>query len=362
MSTSAKSTAITLHDVAAHLGMSHMSVSRALRGAKGVSAATIARVQAAVLELGYNPQANHAARRMVLSRYGREPVNHLVAVIFPQDLPTSPYFIQMFLGAVDELERHEFGVITHYNTPSHDQRFMPVFTQGMVDGMIILPSTASRDVPPFIQRLRAETPFAARPIVSLISPIPECVAVLADDYGGGYAAATHLLDLGHRALLHFTFGHYIYQQRLQGYQQACREHGLDPEACLRHTPWINESPQTPEADLLDTLRRMPDITGILAPNDYIALRIYQTITGLGRRIPDDYSLIGYDDALPSEGPCQDPPLTTVHLPLEELGRAAARVLLRRIEGEGEEDGQQCLPTYLVVRATTAVNNTEDSKS
>jgi DNA-binding LacI/PurR family transcriptional regulator len=342
---------VTLQDVADRLGMSHMTVSRALRGAPGVSPATSARVQAAVVELGYNPAANHAARRMAMQRYDRTALNQVIALFFPRELPSSAYFVRQYLGVLDEVEAHNFGLLTHYSNALWEaQTLPPLFQRGEIDGVIMLARGSS---PTFVEHLRHGTPLGDRPIVTLIESLPGCSAVLTDDCQGGELAAGHLLDLGHRHLLHSAHRDAPHQQRLQGYRQAYAARGLEPARFLHECIWDNDGAVPPAHVFLAFLQAHPAITGVLAPNDHTALRMHQALAQAGLDVPGRISLVGFDDAGPLNDPHGEHFLTTVALPLEAVGREAVRLLLRHLADPALGDELVTLPVDLVARTTTA---------
>ena len=206
-----------------------------------------------------------------------------------------------------------------------------------------------------VEGLRLNSDLAALPIVTITDQFPACSAVLVDDYRTGYLAAAHLLDLGHRDLLCFVSKRYvntIIQQRMAGYRQAFIDHRLDPEVHLHIAPKDGSDPRGPDAFLADILRAQPKVTAILCPNDYEGVFFAYALKRLGYRIPEDLSLVGVDDsdALPDSRGVNI--LTTVRLPLVELGAESAQLLMSRIKGVVASDTVKTLPVSLVVRGTT----------
>ena len=343
---------ITLADVAEQCGLSHMSVSRALRGAPGVSPATTARIKAVATKMGYDPAVNHAARRMALQRYDQSMPNQVIALFFPRALPTSSYFVRLYMGVLDETEQRHFGLLTHYSDLFWETTSLPpLFQRGEVDGVIILDKFSSSGLS---RHMSCGTPVGDRPIVTLIEPVPKCSAVLADDCLGGYLAASHLLQLGHRHLLHSAYADYPHQQRLLGFRRAYQDQGLEGDAYLHLCRWDNEGERPPAQVFLDYLRAHPEITGVLAPNDETALCMYRSLREAAILVPEQISLVGYDDAVPMRDRQQDTFLTTIAQPLELMGREAVRLLLRHLAEEEIGPRQIVLPVELVIRASTAM--------
>jgi len=362
---------VTQHDIAARCGLSQKAVSLALQGDARLTAETIARVRAAAAEMGYHPANHQAARRLVARRYGRRVTNHVIALFMPRAFQRMVYFATIVQGVLDALATSQFAlVIVQYN--GADCEFPPIFDGGEVDGVICYGSSPST----LLHRLR-ETPGGdSMPVVSLTAPLPGCSAVTTDSCRGAYLATRHLLELGHRNILHFYNPDWgpEYVQRFAGLTQALHEYGLNPadHACLCHSYLGNIIPPhhlaipSPTTDYLEAgfraeylqaflayLREHPEITAILAQNDIQGRRIGYLLRKTGCRIPQEMSIIGFDDTDPLLDEFGDNILTTVHLPLEEIGRTAAELLLRQIAAATPTPEQITLPTALVVRGSTA---------
>ena len=199
------------------------------------------------------------------------------------------------------------------------------------------------------------------------------------------AEVTHLLELGHRYFLYFRRPHHmsvgVHQDQLYpGYRQACFEHGLDPEQHLIPAEidaelmrFAFKADHLTQIILLNSLkaglpalspaswaryRRLleqhPKITAILAPNDATAITLRYLLVMDGKRVPEDYSLVGFDDTDPMlDARGRDNILTTVHLPLRALGQKAARLLIDLLTGQASAQCRIVVPTKLIVRASTA---------
>jgi DNA-binding LacI/PurR family transcriptional regulator len=346
-----KNADVTLADVAKKCGLSHMSVSRALRGAPGVSKANIEQIMAVVKEMGYDPAANHAARRMAMKRYDKTMLNQVIALIFPRELPTTSYFVRIYLGVLDEVEHHKFGLLTHYaNNLMEDNSLPPLFMRGEVDGVIIL---GQNSFSPFVSHIRKVTTISDHPIVSLIEPLPGCSSILTDDFQGGYLAAAHLLDLGHQHIMHSTYKEYPHQQRMLGYKKAFSDRGLNIDKHLHYSYWDNEGVVPPQQVFIDYLKSHPHVTAVMAPNDKTALDMHQALVNAKISVPDEISLIGYDDAMPFIDRKGEYFMTTIALPLEEIGREAVRHLVHQVANKESGNKQIILPVELIIRSTTA---------
>jgi len=363
---------VTMRDIAEQCGVTTATVSLALRQDPRLSAATIERVQTVATTLGYDRAHNQAARRMVMRRYGRDVINQMVAIFLPRYFYKATYFASLAEGVMDALAEHNFtNVIVYSDTATLDDRPLPpIFTNSEVDGAIIYGNTQ------VYHKLRQTSGFHQRPILSMIVPVEGCPIVAVDDEHGAYLAAKHLLELGHRRFLHwYTPDPGVSGARLTGTQRALREWQLDPDEHLTLATWYLGSLNPPfhlalpdgsaddaahgfspdaQHDFLAYLRIHPDITAILAPNDATARRVGYLLRREGWKIPDDISLVGYDDCDPMPDEHGHNILTSVHLPLVDVGRHAGYQLIQQIMQGTPLPQRLILPTVLHVRQSTAV--------
>ena len=346
---------ITLQDIASRCGVAKITVSYALRGETShVSPATRERILAAANELGYNPAAHHMARRLALRKGGgARAINHVVALFFPTVLAKGEYFGGLFNGIYQALIADRFALLAcDINLQQTDpvEELPLAFDRGDVDGAILYCTHTGE----WLTRLRAKAHFKDRPLVTLFSPYPGCSAVLTDDRGGAYAAASHLLNLGHRYLAHYyQGGTYLDDERLAGCRQAYRDQGLDPAQYLRYLRFREYRNLEAQEELIAQLRAHPKVTAIMARHDFAALYTYEALARHDFRVPQEYSLIGFDDTdrLPdAHGQNQ---LTTIRLPLADVGAQAARLMIEQIHGRAPIGNLPALPTKLILRGSTA---------
>jgi LacI family transcriptional regulator len=346
--------AVTLQDIADRCGVTKMTVSRALHGdTRNVSMETSARIKAVALELGYDPSFNHAARRLALRKCGQDVVNHLVAMFFPSGFQQWPYYTTIFGGMLEVFMPEKFSLLTHYTSfaeRASENALPPVFMRGDVDGAIISRSSAHTQW--ICERLRA-TAFAERPIVSVITPVEGCSAVLIEAELSGYLAANHLLDLGHRHIIHMEAANPPHDQRMCGICRAYEERGLDPHAHLVYAQWFFDDENATVEAMDAALTAYPRSTAIIAANDRTAVLARDLAHRRGMRVPDDLSLVGFDDVTPMPDALGHNMLTTVRLPLQEVGQQAARLLLQHIRGHRRDIEQITLPVNLIERGSTA---------
>ncbi len=357
--------AITQRDIAERLGITVGTVSLALRHDVRISAATRARVTATARELGYNPAQHDIARRLVSRRFGTRVNTKTIALIFRPDFYRTRYEGDIFRGLLEEVARLGYTLVTVYTAEPVDQQnhvyLPPVILRGDIDGLILTQPTEL--LLPLLALLHGDPNFDDRPVINLIQRTDACSTVFTDDENGFFQASRHLLALGHRHLLRFYFhdDRDIEQRRYAGILRAYAEFGEDPAQCLHRyrLPWgwinppHNGDVSENEPAFIDFLREHPEITGLLAMNDNNALHCWYALTRAGFTVPEDYSLIGCDDTDVKVDEQGRNLLTSIHLPLEEVGRTAARLAIQRITGEAPDDSALMLPTELAVRESTA---------
>ena len=325
----------TIRDVASRAGASPASVSRHLAKSVSLPPAMAKRIDEAIADLGYRP--NVMARR--LSRGASEIIGFVTSDI------ASPFFAAIASAAEEEAERFGYSVMicNTRNQIDRELQYIAKIADAHFDGLIFLTNHVDDG------RLRDAVNQAGK-IVLIDEDIPGARArrFFIDNFRGGYAAAAHLIEAGHRRIGHITgpMGLLSVNERLAGFRRAMAEAGLDvDEALIKSGTYdtvyggiafreIWESGDLPSA--------------IMTTSDLLALSIYQAARELALRIPEDVSIVSFDD-LPFVG-FLDPPLTTVRQPTAELGRRGVQALLSKTqEGEAIER----LPVQLIDRGSVA---------
>lgn len=366
--------AVTLKDIAAHCGVSLGTVSLALRDDPRISAATARRVLDAAAALGYDPSQHQAARRLALSKHGRDVINHVIALIVPTSFHRPGYFAELMQGVMDVLVEAGYCALTTYIYSTDDrQPEMPVALRtGIVDG--VLSMVTSQAVGSLIEPLRQQTGISPRPVVSMIWEYPGCSTVRADDEGAGYAIARALLARGHRHLLHLSFLLPYMQpsepqaRRIAGATRALADAKLDPAAHLHlvdvaNYHWLDQDSATTGDPALtrvsmngrlmpfvDVLRAHPEITAVIGLNDASALRAWRLLEVAGYRVPEDISIVGFDDTTPRLDAAGVNLLASARVPLLDIGREAAALVIRQVTGDAPKDPVEImLPVELQLR-------------
>ncbi len=332
----------TIRDVAKECGVSVTTVSFVLNNSpRPVSAETRRRVTEIARRMNYHPNA--MARGLVQRR-----MNSL-GVLFAQveaSIVTNAYATGILEGVFKEAVARGYDIHLYTRPWESAEISAPRFRNNQTDGtMIIVPGIDSDMVTGLRQ-------FGI-PIVVVSSPtsIAGVSYVDIDNVQGAKLAAHHLLSLGHTRIAHVMGApdqHSVFERR------DAFVNTLEHAGCPVRPEYLVGDSFFGE-DVIETARRLLSLpeppTAVFATNDAIALDIMQVAREKGIAVPVDLSVIGFDNS--SQAPNANPPLTTIHHPLAEIGRKATQLLLARIENEAIEDERCIFAPQLVVRGTTS---------
>jgi len=322
-------------DVAARAGVSHQTVSRVLNGLPGVRPDTARRVQESIHDLGY--RRNIAARLLASSR------SRTVGVMTWGAGQFGP--AQVRLGLEDAARAADYRLMTVSITD-----MTPAAVQLAIDQILGHAPEAVVIVVPHqtVLRIAQEVDLGIPTLVvgGDLSRIPLTAGV--DNVQGGRIATRHLLDLGHETVVHLSGppGWSEAAARVEGWRAELTEAGLRVPARRWGGDWSSASGYRAGR----TLAREKDVTAVFAGNDQMALGLVAALREAGRRVPDDVSVVGFDD-LP-ESAYFAPALTTVRQDFGELGHRAIELVERVLGGE-ESPSVELVPTVLVVRDSSA---------
>ncbi|WP_219509801.1 LacI family DNA-binding transcriptional regulator [Nonomuraea ceibae] len=323
-----------LGDVAALAGVSAMTVSRVLNKPDRVRAETRERVLAAVRELDYWP--NSAARQLVTGRSGVLGVVSIDTTLYgpastlyciEQTARLSGYSVS--IASLSLLSRHSIEEAVHR------------LRSQSVDGVVILaPHESAADG---LRHLPPDLPVVA---VDAGEDIPVPV-VTVDQQAGAEHVTRHLLDLGHESVWHLggPVDWLDANYRIDGWRAVLEDHDRPVHEPLRGD-WSPRSGY----ELGRRLAADPAVTAVFVGNDQMALGMLRALREAGRRVPEDVSVVGFDDV--PESAYYSPPLTTVRQDFGEVGRHAFHLLLDRMAGKGE-GARRLVEPQLVVRESTA---------
>jgi LacI family transcriptional regulator len=327
--------------VANEAGVHPATASRALNPETRhlVNDETAQRVHRVADSLGYQP--NPIARSLKTAR------SSSIGLVIP-DL-TNPLFPPIVRGVEDVLGGVGYNawIVNTDNDPARETAAVESLQNRSVEGFVF---ATARLHHPLLERLAAiGTPTVLVNRRLAMSDIP---SVTGDDAGGVAMAMRHLVDLGHRKIVHLAGPQDLSTgvNRLRAFRQALEDHGLEnsPSRLKLCSAWAETAGAKAVTELLDD---GVEFTAVLAGNDLLALGCYDALAERGLSCPDDVSVVGFNDM-----PFVDklsPPLTTVRIPHYEVGAEAAHLLLERLRAPSRSARSILLPLTLVNRKSTA---------
>lgn len=326
---------VSMADVARVTGVSSQTVSRVSNGFPGVNEETRRQVLAAMKDLGYRP--NSAARALKRGEF------RTIGVI---TFTLSTTGNVRTLEAIATSAAHEGYAVTllPVAVPTQDEVRGAFSRLGelAIDAAIVIMEVhlldeARLSLPPHVKVVVADSDAGDRYSV-----------VDTDQAGGTRDAVNHLLSLGHRTVWHLAGpeGSYAAQRRADAWRSALEDEGRVPPLLVRGD-WSAESGY--RAGL--RIAEQAECTAVFAANDQMALGLLRALHERGRRVPEDVSVVGFDDI--SEAGSFQPPLTTVHQDFAEVGRRCVEGVLHQMRQSGPGHGTTLVPTRLVLRESTA---------
>lgn len=328
----------TIYDIAKHVGVSAGTVSRALSRPEKVLPATRKRIEQAAAALGYVP--NTVARTLKTQRSSK------ILVTVP-DI-ANPFFAQILQGAEEAAQAADYAVLLGDTQHQRDreERYAQMLPRNEADGLIVL----GHRLPPTAQEIVRQL-GAAAPVVngSEFDPALGIPSVHIDNAAAARAAMEHLYGLGHEqiAVIGGPPDNPLHQQRLEGARVAARARGRLRQLTIVPGDFSVESGYSAAKQLLGQAAAP---SAAFCFSDQMALGMLAACRDLGIRVPEDFSIVGFDDLASSR--YLNPPLTTISQPMREIGVRAVKLLLAIIEGV-DVPHQQTLEFSLMLRGSTA---------
>jgi LacI family transcriptional regulator len=333
---------MTLEEIARLAGCSRSTVSRVINHGPNVRAETRERVWKVIREHDFQP--NLAARALA----GRR--SRVIGLVIPQPLSTiftDPYFSMLIQGCATACDERGYYLMLSLVLRQADDTYRWLIRARHMDGLLLAPPLLDD---PFVPHLLDKH----LPLV-MIGRIPgrtDIASVNVDNVKGASLATQHLLNLGYRRIATITGVLNLVGaiDRLEGYLCALRKAGIEPPPeYIQEGDWSEMSGKRAMERLLQ-FRPRPD--AVFAASDSMAIGAIKAIQAAGLKVPDDIAVVGFDD-MPSAA-IADPPLTTIHHPIEKIGFLAAATLIEKLEipatSMSETNVQHIvLPARLVVR-------------
>jgi len=327
---------VTISQVAKEAGVSTQTVSRVINDRPDVSPDTRRRVQAAIARLNYQP---NAIARSLASR--RTRTLGLITADF-----SDYFFTQVIAGAeVEARQRGYFFMLGSTERNVQDEpEYIRLLTERQVEGILFARPSTEPDVRHLVGLLEEGVPVVT---TAYHLPGKSLTVVDVDNVDGGRKATRCLTQAGHRRIGMITGSPHwkSVTDRSEGYRLALEEAGLScDESLVESGDWSYESGYE---GMLRLLGRCPDVTAVFSQNDRMAIGAMRALREAGRAIPEDVSVVGYDD-VPAAA-YSHPPLTTIRQPMQEVGALATRLLIELIDKPDTERREVLLTTELILR-------------
>jgi DNA-binding LacI/PurR family transcriptional regulator len=335
------SAAATTKDIARALNLSVTTVSRALRGKPGMAPRVRERILETAARMGYVRNPAGAA----LS------TGKLLSIVYVIAEPASKFLgvtqMEVLKGLVDEVSAtHNVTVLAEEQLRAQGVSLFGLHRVLQADGAVVFLEHDVKIDP------KEKTPPYPLVVVNRMVKGLKADFVLSDDRGGAYDATKHLLDLGHRKILHLSSArdHFTLGKRLEGYRQALRDAGVPFRSEL-----VQQVSEISQVGGLEAIRQLREkgikFTGVFCASDALAPGVVAGLREQGLRVPEDVAVVGFDDLLFAQ--ILDPPLSTIRKPRYQMGRDAGRLLISRISGDLRSSRiTKSLPTKLIVRASS----------
>jgi LacI family transcriptional regulator len=326
----------TIYDIARRAGVSIATVSHVINNTGRVGSTTREKVLRVIQELGY--ERNTLASALA----GKN--SYSIGFVVPD--VNNMYFAEILRGAEDEAFRLGYSVLVCNTDNDVDKElaYLKTLRNKRMDGLIIATGSTPSNVVEDLMGDNIRVTAVSREI-----PDVSVATVMVDNFLGGYMAAQHLLSLGHHDIAFITEPLTIgsSRERLRGFETALRAEA--PEARLYLSEDCGFGIQTGTRIATEFITNYP-ISAIFAANDQLAVGAMQACHQLGRRVPDDISIVGFDDTVLAK--IVHPPLTTIVQPMYELGRRAASLTIACIEMHQQLTETIVLKPELVIRQST----------
>jgi DNA-binding LacI/PurR family transcriptional regulator len=330
-----KAKAASIYDVAKAAGVSHQTVSRVINNADNIREETRQKVLDAMNQLKYQP--NRAARSLATSR------SKLIGVLTSDAGIFSAENLRLAIDTETRAEGY-FAVAVRVDGESEgsiENAVKQLKELGIEAIIVIAPQSKVVEV---AKRVDPELPMVTIDFIDR----PDLFSVSIDNYSGARIATRHLIEQGHKKILHIAGPKKQFEslERLRGYKDELQAHGLEPLKIVQGD-WTSETGFNIGNKLAS---RTKDFTAIFACNDNLAVGLLHAFTANGINVPKDVSVVGFDDA--PESAYFNPPLTTMHQDFGVVGRRAVALLFEELAGVANIRREQVLPT-LTVRKSVA---------
>lgn len=330
-----KKTAVTIRDVAVHAQVSVSTVSHVINGTRHVEPETEQRVRSAIEALNFRPNT--------LARSLRRPGTGMIGLLVPDN--TNPFFAEVARVIENVGFEHGYSAIlcNSDGSPNKEATYVDVLLSRQVDGLLVISTTSHTE---FLSRIiNADVPVIM--VDRDTTDLHLMDRVVVDNERGGYLAGEYLLANGHRQIgcINGPSTATPSALRIDGFRRALAEHGVAlPDQAVVSGDFQYASG---ERGMTELIARNPRLTAVFAANDLMALGAIHALQRMGKSVPDDVSVIGFDNI--PQSAASYPTLTTIAQPIEQLGQTSILRLLERIRHSDMDPTKIVLEPELVIR-------------
>jgi len=334
----------SIKEIAERAGVSIATVSKTINNYPDVNPKTREKILKIAKELNYFPNA--VAKSLVQKK------TNTIGVFFGNNVNSGfdhPFFLDVISAVREVAGNAGYDLLVFTNKNKERATYTTLCRERSVDGVVLLLTGEGKKRTEQLVELQE----SGIPCLAIDIPLESerCTYVESDNYSGAKTAVRHLIELGHRRIA-LIGGDEISKtsyDRLRGYQDALMEHQIGVDPGLIRLGYFSKEKAKEEA--MSLLEQKPDISAFFAVSDEMAIAVMQAVQSLGRRIPEDISVVGFDDI--KEAEYTAPPLTTIRQDKYGLGSQAASLLLQIIDNPEFPCQPVTLPCQLIARGSTA---------
>ena len=321
----------TIVDVAKLAGVTPTTVSRVINNRGYISEKTKSKVHEAMDQLSYQP--NEIARSLTKQR------SNTIGVIVPHI--SHPYFSKLISNLENEAAKKDYKIIlcNSKDTATKEKKYLDICKSNRVDGIILCSGNVEYNM----------INTGNIPIVLLEKNFEKGkLGIQCDNYQGGCLATEHLIKCGCKNIVCMRGPQSLSsaKQRYLGYRDICKEYGLNEQYIECDYSYESGLKKTKEL-----IKKYPDVDGIIASNDMVAISIYKVISKKGYCVPEDIQIIGFDNI--SFSWLSTPEITTIAQPIKKMGKKAAQIIIQHKKGE-EIEKENVFDVKLIQRQTTKI--------
>ena len=325
----------SIREVAKLAGVSPATVSRVMNGTANVNEEKKKRVEAAIEETGFQP--NELARALY------KKSSKMIGMIVP-DIE-NPFFSELAKAVEDTAYQNGYRILLCSSGGDEEKEAVNIqmFNQLRADGIVVMTNCAETG------KVLADCPIPVVLVDRKLDGFKENALIEADNYKGGCLAAEHLVKCGCKNIVCMKepTGYSSGRRRYEGYLDVCKKYNLKEQSvdcCYNYESGLRAAEEI--------IKKYPEVDGVVAGNDIVAMSVYKVFTRHGKKIPQEVQLVGFDDV--GFGELFIPELTTIHQPIKEMGHLAAEIILKAVNGEPYEK-KNVFDVKLIERETTKNN-------